>query len=112
MADLNTPMSSADHVVCMCALVLVLQRFPESQETKMLCQILEIEGAKASALNPKVQAVAEAADDLRRAARQPWKRGSTDWAAAEWRARGALRDWAEWRLGVALDQVRAGKAVA
>lgn len=112
MADLNTPMSAADHVVCMAALVLVLQRFPSQAETDMILAVLETEGAKASALNPKVQAVAEVADHLRNAAQRPGQRGSTDWAAAEWRARGVLRDWAEWRLGVALDHLRDGQAVA
>lgn len=109
MADISTPMSPADHVLCTAALALVLQRFPDPKETPMLLEVLAKEAAKASAQNPKVAKVAGAVEYLRAVA----DRGHPgEWAAAKGFLQDALQGWAMWRLGVALDVMRAGKAAA
>ncbi|GGF73500.1 hypothetical protein SAMN05216376_111146 [Mameliella alba] len=112
MADMNAPMSTADHVLCNAALALVLQLVEDHGERAMLLDVLATEASKASALNSKVEEVALAAEDLRTIGLHGRGPGSPEWASARHRLQRALQQWAMWRLGVALDRVRAGKAVA
>ena len=95
MADLSTPMTPQDHVLCMCALALVNAPYhtedcvaKEKMFLSILADVIDQAGE-----NPKVQAVQAAAADLLQRPRHP---------SPPVMLRMALADWAEWRLGLAL----------
>jgi hypothetical protein len=95
MADINAPMAPADHVLCNAALVLSLTRHPEPGRLDMIRDILARAAEHPGGGSAKVEAVRLAALAVIRLPRDP---------IIALRLEQALADWAEWRLGLALDR--------